>query len=62
LIKGQILYRESYPLLQLSKGELEYMDVNTFKPPDDPIYQYLLQEAVNGRVPVFFAAVPLIFP
>jgi len=42
-----------------SKEELEQMDFKTFKPPDDPVYQYLLEEAVTGRVPIYFAAVPL---
>ena len=28
-------------------------------PPDDPVFQHLLQEAVDGRLPVYFAAVPL---
>lgn len=32
---------------------------NEFKPPDDPAFAYLLDETIAGRVPVYFAAVPL---
>ncbi|MBM4272894.1 MAG: hypothetical protein FJ134_00295 [Deltaproteobacteria bacterium] len=35
------------------------IDFKTFKPPDDPVFGNLLEEAVKGRVPVYFAAVPL---
>src|SRR5665213_2755357 len=30
-----------------------------WQPPDDLVFQYLLQEAATGGVPVYFAAVPL---
>lgn len=32
---------------------------NEFKPPDDPVFQYLYEEASRSRVPVYFAVVPL---
>jgi hypothetical protein len=36
-------------------------EVNTdWKPPTDPVFQYLLQEALIGTLEVFFAAVPLL--
>lgn len=30
-----------------------------WQPPTDPVFQYLLQEAALGWVPVYFAAIPL---
>lgn len=30
-----------------------------WEPPVDPVYQYLLQEALFGWVPVYYAAIPL---
>jgi hypothetical protein len=42
-----------------SNKDLEQLDTHSFKPPDDPVYQYLLEEAGKGRIPVYFAAVPL---
>lgn len=32
---------------------------NQWTPPDDPVFQYLLQEALYGHLPIFFAAVSL---
>lgn len=32
---------------------------NEFKPPDDPLFAYLLDETIAGRVPVYFASIPL---
>lgn len=29
-----------------------------WKPPSDPVFQYLMQEALLGTIPVYFAAVP----
>lgn len=42
-------------LKELPEGTVSH----SLKPPDDPVYGYLLEEAAKGRVPVFFAAVPL---
>ena len=39
---------------------LDDLQVNAeWEPPPDEIFQYLLQEAALGRVPLYFAAVPL---
>jgi len=35
------------------------VDGNQWTPPDDPVFQYLLQEALYGHLPIFFAAVSL---
>jgi hypothetical protein len=32
---------------------------NKLRPPDDPVFSYLLEDAVKGRIPVYYAAVPL---
>lgn len=47
---------------------LEYIDprdahdlqsIPELVPPTDPVFTYLLEEAVAGRMPVYFAAIPL---
>lgn len=43
----------------LSEKELPEKIGHTFKPPEDPIFAYLVEEAIRGRVPVYFVAVPL---
>jgi len=44
-----------------SKGSIDQPLINpNWQPPPDPVFQYLLDEAVRGWVPVYFAAVPLV--
>jgi hypothetical protein len=43
----------------LRKKQSEGTIKPSWKPPTDPVFQYLWQEAMFGQLPVFFAAIPL---